>query len=58
LLQIPSTSSSRVESSSNSSAVDGTEIVRRLRNQISQLNKDMAGLHAMTALVKKKSEIA
>jgi hypothetical protein len=57
LLQIPSTSS-RAESSLNSAAVDESELVRRLRNQISQLDKDMVGLHAMAALVKKKSELA
>jgi hypothetical protein len=38
--------------------VDESELVRRLRNQISQLDKDMVGLHAMAALVKKKSELA
>jgi hypothetical protein len=57
LLQIPSTSS-RAECSLNSSAVDESELVRRLRYQISQLNKDITGLHTMEALVKKKSEIA
>jgi hypothetical protein len=57
LLQIPSTSS-RAESSLNSAAVDESELVRRLRNQISQLDKDMVGLHAMAALVKKKSELS
>jgi uncharacterized protein YlxW (UPF0749 family) len=57
LLQIPSTSS-RVETSLNSSAVDESELVRRLRDQISRLNKDISGLHTMAALVKKKSEIA
>jgi hypothetical protein len=55
LLQIPSTFS-RVECSS--SAVDETELVRQLRNQISQLNKDMIGLHAMVAVVKMKSKLA
>jgi methyl-accepting chemotaxis protein len=57
LLQIPSTSS-RVESSSNSSVVDESEVVHRLRNQIAQLNKYITGIHTMAALVKKKSEIA
>jgi hypothetical protein len=42
----------------NSSAVDESELVHPLRNQISQLDKDMVGLHAMAALVKKKNEIA
>ena len=57
MLQTPSTSS-RVESSLNSSAIDESELVRRLRDQISRLNKDIASLHTMAALVKKKSEIA
>jgi hypothetical protein len=42
----------------NSSAIDESELLRRLRDQISRLNKDIAGLHTMEALVKKKSEIA
>jgi hypothetical protein len=46
LLQI-SSASSRVESSLNSSAVDESELLRRLRDQISRLKKDIAGLHAM-----------
>ncbi len=54
---MPSTSS-RAESSLNSATVDESELVRRLRNRISQLEKDMVGLHAMAALVKKKSELA
>jgi hypothetical protein len=57
LLQIPSTSF-RAESSLNSSSVDESELVRRLRDLISRLNKDKSGLHTMAALVKKKSEIA
>jgi hypothetical protein len=57
LLQIPSPSS-HVESSLNSSVVDESDLVRCLRNQISRLKKDIAGLHAMAALVKKKREIA
>jgi hypothetical protein len=32
--------------------------MRRVRNRISQLEKDIVGLHAMAALVKKKSELA
>ncbi|KAK1645251.1 hypothetical protein QYE76_063056 [Lolium multiflorum] len=55
-IEIPSTYS-RVESSLNSSAIDESELVRRLRDQISRLNKDIAGLHTMTTLVKKKSKI-
>jgi hypothetical protein len=42
----------------NSSAVDEPELVRHPRDQISRLNKDIAGLHTMAVLVKKKSEIA
>jgi TolA-binding protein len=57
LLQIPSTSF-RAENSLNSSAVDESELVRRLRDQISQLNKDITSLHTIAALVKKKNEIA
>jgi hypothetical protein len=41
----------------NSSAIDESELVRRMRDQISRLNKDIAGLHTMETLVKKKSEI-
>jgi hypothetical protein len=55
MLQVPSTSS-RAESSST--AVDESELVHRLHNQISQLNKDMVGFHAMAVVVKKKSELA
>jgi uncharacterized protein (DUF1786 family) len=33
-------------------------LVRRLRYQISRLNIDISNLHAMAALVKRKSEIA
>jgi hypothetical protein len=54
LLQIPSTSS-RVETSLNG---DESELVSRLRDQVSRLNKDISNLHAMAALVKRKSEIA
>jgi hypothetical protein len=54
---MPSTSS-RAEISLNSATVDESELVRRLRNRISQLDEDMVRLHAMEALVKKKSEIA
>ena len=57
MLQIPSTSS-RADSSLNPSAIDESELVRRLRDQISRLNKDITNLHAMAALVKRKSEIA
>jgi methyl-accepting chemotaxis protein len=57
LLQIPSTSS-RVETSLNPSAGDESELVSRLRDQVSRLNKDISNLHAMAALVKRKSEIA
>ena len=57
VLQIPSTSS-RVETSLNPSAGDESDLVRRLRDQISWLNKDISNLHVMAALVKRKSEIA
>jgi methyl-accepting chemotaxis protein len=57
VLQIPHTSS-RVDRSLNSSAIDESKLVRRLRDQISRLNKDINSLHAMAALVKRKSEIA
>jgi hypothetical protein len=50
-------SSSRAEGSLNSSTADESELVRQLRNQVSQLEKDMVGLHAMAAMVKKKSEL-
>jgi hypothetical protein len=53
-LKTPSTSS-WVESFLNSSAIDEPELVRRLRDQISRLNKDIDSLHTMAALVKKKS---
>ena len=57
MLQIPSTSS-RADSSLNPSAIDESELVRRLRDQISRLDKDITNLYAMAALVKRKSEIA
>ena len=57
MLQIPS-SSSRADASLNPSASDDSDLVRRLRDQISRLNKDITTLHAMAALVKRKSEIA
>jgi hypothetical protein len=57
VLQIPSTSS-RAETFLNPSAGDESELVHRLRDQISRLNKDISNLHAMAALVKRKSEIA
>jgi hypothetical protein len=56
-LQTPSTSS-RVESSLNSSAIDESKLVCHVRDQISRLNKDIASLHSMSALVKRKSEVA
>jgi hypothetical protein len=57
VLQIPS-SSSRADPSLNSSASDESDLVRCLRDQISRLNRDITTLHAMAALVKRKSEIA
>ncbi|KAK1642026.1 hypothetical protein QYE76_059831 [Lolium multiflorum] len=56
-IEIPSTFS-RADSSLNPSAIDESELVRHLRDQISRLNKDITNLHAMAALVKRKSEIA
>jgi hypothetical protein len=50
--------SSRAKSYLNSATIDESELVRRLRNRISQLEKDMVGLHAMATLVKKKSELS
>jgi chorismate mutase len=46
------------ESSSNSTIGNKSKLVRRLSNQISRLEKDRVGLHAMAAVVKKKSELA
>ena len=57
MLQIPS-SSSHADPSLNSSASDESDLVHRLRDQISRLNRDITTLHAMAALVKRKSEIA
>ena len=57
LLQTP-LNFSRVESSLNSSAIDESELVCRLRDQISRLNKEIANLHSMATLVKRKNEIA
>jgi hypothetical protein len=57
VLQIPPTSS-RADSSLNSSTNDESDLVRRLRDQITQLKKDIVTHHAMAALIKRKSEIA
>jgi hypothetical protein len=57
MLQIPSPSS-YAEPSLNPSASDVSDLVHRLRDQISRLNKDMTSLHAMAALIKRKGEIA
>ena len=57
VLQIPS-SSSRAELSPNSSGNDESGLVRRLRDQVSCLNKDITSLRATATLVKKKGEIA
>ncbi|KAK1606934.1 hypothetical protein QYE76_030607 [Lolium multiflorum] len=56
-VEIPS-SSSRAELSPNSSSNDESGLVRRLRDQVSCLNKDITSLRAMAALVKKRGEIA
>jgi hypothetical protein len=57
VLQIPS-SSSRAELFPNPSSNDESGLVRRLRDQVSCLNKDITSLRAMASLVKKKGEIA
>jgi hypothetical protein len=57
VLQIPSTSS-HAEISLDPSTGDESDLFHRLRDQISRLNKDISNLHAMAALVKRKSEIA
>jgi hypothetical protein len=54
VLQIPSTSS-RAEPFLNPSASDESDLARRLCAQISRLKKDISNLHAMAALVKRKS---
>jgi hypothetical protein len=56
VLQIPSTSS-RAETFLNLSTGDESDLVCRLSDQISRLSKDISNLHAMAALVKRKSEI-
>jgi hypothetical protein len=48
---------SRAESSLNSAIGNESELVRRLRNRIFELEKHIVGLHAMAALVKKKSKL-
>ncbi|KAK1618269.1 hypothetical protein QYE76_023786 [Lolium multiflorum] len=55
--KIPS-SSSHAELFLNPSSNDESGLVRRLRDQVSCLNKDITSLRAMAALVKKKGEIA
>jgi hypothetical protein len=57
VLQIPP-SSSRTDPSLNFSANDESDLVRRLRDQIIRLNKDITTLHAMAVLIKRKSEFA
>jgi predicted transcriptional regulator len=57
MLQIPSPSS-YAEPSLNPSASDVSDLVHRLRDQISRLNKDITNLHVMAALIKRKCEIA
>ncbi|KAK1613771.1 hypothetical protein QYE76_019288 [Lolium multiflorum] len=56
-VEIPS-SSSRAELFPNPSSNVESGLVHRLRDQVSCLNKDIASLRAMAALVKKKGEIA
>jgi hypothetical protein len=49
---------SRAESSLSSTTGNESELVCRLRNRISQMEKYIVGLHAMAAVVKKKGELA
>ncbi|KAK1608534.1 hypothetical protein QYE76_032207 [Lolium multiflorum] len=51
-------SSSRAELFPNPSSNDESSLVRRLRDQVSSLDRDITFLRAMAALVKKKGEIA
>ncbi|KAK1642713.1 hypothetical protein QYE76_060518 [Lolium multiflorum] len=51
-------SSSRAELFPNPSNNDESGLVRRLRDQVSSLDKDITSLRAMAALVKKRGEIA
>ncbi|KAK1698549.1 hypothetical protein QYE76_015246 [Lolium multiflorum] len=51
-------SSSRAELFPNPSNSDESGLVRRLRDQVSSLDKDITSLRAMAALVKKRGEIA
>ncbi|KAK1683345.1 hypothetical protein QYE76_044193 [Lolium multiflorum] len=51
-------SSSRAELFPNPSSNDESSLVRRLRDQVSSLDRDITSLRAMAALVKKKGEMA
>ncbi|KAK1664968.1 hypothetical protein QYE76_053127 [Lolium multiflorum] len=51
-------SSSRAGLFPNPSSNDESSLVRRLRDQVSSLDRDITSLHAMAALVKKKGEMA
>jgi hypothetical protein len=57
LLQVASTVS-RAECSLNSAADNDSEVVHQLRSRISQMERDLVGIHAMAAAVKKKGELA
>ena len=57
LLQVTSTAA-RAESSLSSTTGNESELVRQLRNRISQMEKDLVGIHAMATVVKKKCELA
>ena len=48
----------RAESFLSSTTGNESELVRQLRNRISQMEKDLVGIHAMAAVVKKKGELA
>ena len=49
---------SRAENSLSSTTGNESELVRQLHNRISQMEKDLVGIHAMVAVVKKKGELA
>jgi hypothetical protein len=57
LLQVTSTAA-RAESSMSSTTGNESELVRQLRNRISQMEKDLVGIHAMVEVLKKKGELA
>jgi hypothetical protein len=56
-LQVTSTAF-RAESSQSPAVGNDSEIVRQLRSRISQMEKDLIGIHAMGGAVKTKGELA